>query len=292
MLAELERAWRELDADPRRPRHREHRGGRRLPDRSRRAPARHATRTRCASSRAAPSGPSCSSRAWHNGVQKPVIAAVNGVCAGRRAALRGRRRHRDRVVDRHVPRPPRLDRPGHAPTRSIAPGAQVADGADRAHGARRTPRARSPPSGRCQLGILSEVVDPPERLRDAAGELAEKIARNSPGGDGRHQAGAVGRARARASPTPAGPARAELRRHVGPPRPGGGPARLRREARAAVAGDLIAMTDYDDPEGRAPRPGGLADLQPARPAQRHEQPDARRVRRRLDGARRATPRSG
>ncbi len=31
-----------------------------------------------------------------------------------------------------------------------------------------------------QLGMLSQVVDPPERLRDAAQELAEQIARNSP----------------------------------------------------------------------------------------------------------------
>ena len=31
-----------------------------------------------------------------------------------------------------------------------------------------------------QLGILSQVVDPPERLRDEAQALAETIARNSP----------------------------------------------------------------------------------------------------------------
>jgi enoyl-CoA hydratase/carnithine racemase len=31
-----------------------------------------------------------------------------------------------------------------------------------------------------ELGMISEIVDPPERLRDAAQELAEKIARNSP----------------------------------------------------------------------------------------------------------------
>ena len=31
-----------------------------------------------------------------------------------------------------------------------------------------------------ELGIISEVVDPPERIREAALELAEKIARNSP----------------------------------------------------------------------------------------------------------------
>jgi enoyl-CoA hydratase/carnithine racemase len=31
-----------------------------------------------------------------------------------------------------------------------------------------------------ELGMISEVVDPPDRLRAAAQELAEKIARNSP----------------------------------------------------------------------------------------------------------------
>ena len=31
-----------------------------------------------------------------------------------------------------------------------------------------------------ELGMISEVVDPPGRLREAAQELAEKIARNSP----------------------------------------------------------------------------------------------------------------
>jgi enoyl-CoA hydratase/carnithine racemase len=31
-----------------------------------------------------------------------------------------------------------------------------------------------------ELGMISQVVDPPERLRDEAQALAEKIARNSP----------------------------------------------------------------------------------------------------------------
>jgi enoyl-CoA hydratase/carnithine racemase len=31
-----------------------------------------------------------------------------------------------------------------------------------------------------ELGMISQIVDPPERLRDAAQELAETIARNSP----------------------------------------------------------------------------------------------------------------
>src|SRR5690606_19319787 len=31
-----------------------------------------------------------------------------------------------------------------------------------------------------ELGMISQVVDPPDRLREAAQELAERIARNSP----------------------------------------------------------------------------------------------------------------
>ena len=61
-----------------------------------------------------------------------------------------------------------------------------------------------------QLGILSEVVDPPERLREAARELADQDRPQLTRRHGRHQAGALGRARARASPTPAGPGAREL----------------------------------------------------------------------------------
>ena len=43
--------------------------------------------------------------------------------------------------------------------------------------------------------MISQIVDPPERLREEAQELAEKIARNSPAAMRRHQEGAVGRAR-------------------------------------------------------------------------------------------------
>jgi enoyl-CoA hydratase/carnithine racemase len=39
---------------------------------------------------------------------------------------------------------------------------------------------RMPASRAYELGMISQVVDPPERLRDAAQELAETIARNSP----------------------------------------------------------------------------------------------------------------
>jgi len=39
---------------------------------------------------------------------------------------------------------------------------------------------RMPAQRAYELGMVSEVVDPPERLRDAAQALAETIARNSP----------------------------------------------------------------------------------------------------------------
>ena len=39
---------------------------------------------------------------------------------------------------------------------------------------------RMPATRAYELGMVSEVVDPPERLREAAQELAEKIAANSP----------------------------------------------------------------------------------------------------------------
>ena len=83
--------------------------------------------------------------------------------------------------------------------------------------------------------MISQIVDPPERLRDEAQELAEKIAKNSPAAMARDQAGAVGRARARASPTRAAPARGELVSMWGHPDQDGGPAGVRREARARWA---------------------------------------------------------
>jgi enoyl-CoA hydratase/carnithine racemase len=39
---------------------------------------------------------------------------------------------------------------------------------------------RMPAARAYELGMISQIVDPPERLRDAAQELGETIARNSP----------------------------------------------------------------------------------------------------------------
>jgi enoyl-CoA hydratase/carnithine racemase len=116
--------------------------------------------------------------AWHNQVDKPVIAAVNGICAGGGLHFVA---DADIViassnatfVDPHVSvgqvsalEPIALSR--QSPMESISRMALVGR-----H--ERVTAARA-----YQLGIISQVVDPPERIREAALELAEKIARNSP----------------------------------------------------------------------------------------------------------------
>ncbi len=115
--------------------------------------------------------------AWHNGVRKPVIAAVNGVCAGGGLHFVA---DADIVIvaedatflDPHVSigqvsayEVVALVRksPAEAIFRMALVGRHERMDARRAH----------------QLGICSEVVAP-DRLRAAATELAGKIARNSP----------------------------------------------------------------------------------------------------------------
>jgi enoyl-CoA hydratase len=116
--------------------------------------------------------------AWHNQVWKPVIAAVNGVCAGGGLHFVA---DADIVVaasnasfvDPHVSlgQVSAYETIGlvrKSPMEPIVRMALVG-----AHERIDAARAR-------QLGILSQVVDPPDGLRDAAQDLAEKIARNSP----------------------------------------------------------------------------------------------------------------
>lgn len=116
--------------------------------------------------------------AWHNEVWKPVIAAVNGVCAGGGLHFVT---DADIVIaaadatflDPHVSvgqvsafETIGLARkvPMEAVTRMALLGRHERLDAARAH----------------QLGMVSQVVDPPGRLREEAQALAEKIARNSP----------------------------------------------------------------------------------------------------------------
>ena len=116
--------------------------------------------------------------AWHNSVTKPVICAVNGLCAGGGLHFVA---DADIVIasssakflDPHVSigqvtayEAIGLARkmPFEAVMRMALLGRHERMSAQRAY----------------ELGMISEVVDPPERLREVAQELAEKIALNSP----------------------------------------------------------------------------------------------------------------
>jgi enoyl-CoA hydratase/carnithine racemase len=116
--------------------------------------------------------------AWHNQVWKPVLAAVNGVCAGgglhfvADADVVIAASNAD-FVDPHVSlgQVSAYETIGlvrKSPMEPIVRMALVG-----VHERIDASRAR-------QVGILSQVVHPPERLRDEAQILAEKIARNSP----------------------------------------------------------------------------------------------------------------
>ena len=116
--------------------------------------------------------------AWHQGVRKPVITAVNGICCGGGFHWVA---DADIVIaaadaqffDPHVSigQVVALEAiglirkmPAEAVMRMALVGRYERMSAQRAY----------------ELGMLSEVVDPPERLRERAQELAETIAKNSP----------------------------------------------------------------------------------------------------------------
>jgi enoyl-CoA hydratase len=177
MLAELETAWKELDADP---------GVRvivntgsgrvfqtgldvkqlaRDPD----ALREQSRRTRDATLRLT---------AWHNGVAKPVIAAVNGTCAGG-----GLHFVADADIVLAAADATFLD--PHVSIGQVT--AYEAIGLLRKMPAEAVMRMallgryeRLTAERAMQLGMVSQVVDPPERLRHEAQALAEKVARNSP----------------------------------------------------------------------------------------------------------------
>jgi enoyl-CoA hydratase/carnithine racemase len=177
MLAELERAWRELDADPdvrvivNTGEGRSFQTGLDLRQLSGDPEAlrEQSRRTKRAELRIT---------AWHNQVWKPVIAAVNGTCAGGGLHFVA---DADIVIaasdatflDPHVSVGQvtayeaiglMKKMSGEAVTRMALVGAHERTSAQRAY----------------ELGMVSQVVDPPERLRDEARALAAKIARNSP----------------------------------------------------------------------------------------------------------------
>ena len=171
---------------------------------------------------------------WHNDVWKPVITAVNGICAGGGFHW---------IADADIVLAA-SDATFFDPHVSVG---QVA--AYELIGlARRMPfeavlrmalvgrHERMSAERALALGMISQVVEPPERLREEAQELAEKIAAQFARRHGGHEARAVGGPRAGAHRRlQGGRHRAGL--HVGPSRPGRGPPGLRREAGAAVGHD-------------------------------------------------------
>ncbi|MCK9926337.1 enoyl-CoA hydratase/isomerase family protein [Frankia sp. Mgl5] len=116
--------------------------------------------------------------AWQVGVSKPVIAAVNGLCAGGGLHFVA---DADIVIaasdaeftDPHVSVGQATAFEGIALSRRMA--AETVLRMALAGGHERLGAARAH-----QLGMLSEIVDPPDRLRERAQRLAETIATNSP----------------------------------------------------------------------------------------------------------------
>ena len=138
-------------------------------------------------------------------------------------------------------------------------GAEVADGGGHAHGAGRPPRAHSAPSGPTSSGSSARWSIRPSDLRDAGPGAGRDDRPQLAGRDGGHQAGALGRLRARASPTPAGPAPPSwCRCGATPTRPR---ARPRSPSSASPSGSRshLSPKDHDDvlhllvPDRRAPR---------------------------------------
>jgi enoyl-CoA hydratase/carnithine racemase len=116
--------------------------------------------------------------AWHNEVWKPVIAAVNGLCAGGGLHFVA---DADIVIaavsasflDPHVS----IGQVSAFETIALVKKSPMEPILRMAFVGR---QERMPAQRAYELGILSQVVDPPERLHDEAQALAENIARNSP----------------------------------------------------------------------------------------------------------------
>jgi enoyl-CoA hydratase len=116
--------------------------------------------------------------AWHNGVWKPVVAAVNGICAG--GGL-----HFVADADIVIASSDAVFLDTHVSVGQVAAFELIGL-------ARRMPfeavlrmalvgrHERISAERALDLGMISQVVDPPGRLREEAQALAEKIARNSP----------------------------------------------------------------------------------------------------------------
>src|SRR6476659_8060223 len=116
--------------------------------------------------------------AWHQKVWKPVITAVNGICAGGGfhwiadadivIAASDAQFFDPHVSIGQVVSIEAIGLMKKMPVEAVMRMAFV----DRYE--------RMSAQRAYELGMISQIVDPPERLRDAAQELAERIAQNSP----------------------------------------------------------------------------------------------------------------
>jgi enoyl-CoA hydratase/carnithine racemase len=177
MMTELEQAWRELDADP---------SVRVIVNageganfqtgldvaalsRDKAAMTEQSRRTRDAELRFT---------GWHNQVWKPVIAAVHGNCVGGGLHFVA---DADIVIaagdarffDTHVSVGQVMAYEGVGLVRKMAFEPIMRMALTGRHERMSAARAY-------ELGMISQIVDPPERLREEAQALAEKIAQNSP----------------------------------------------------------------------------------------------------------------
>jgi enoyl-CoA hydratase len=176
MLGQLEQAWRELDADPavrvivNSGRGKAFQTGLDVVELARNPEAlrEQSRRTRKSELRIS---------AWHNGVGKPVIAAVNGACAGGGLHFVA---DADVVIasslatflDPHVSLGQVTAFEAIALVRKVPAEAVLRMALVGRHERIDARRAM-------KLGLVGEVVDDPERLVDRAQELAETIAANS-----------------------------------------------------------------------------------------------------------------
>ena len=116
---------------------------------------------------------------WHNDVWKPVIAAVNGVCAGGGLHFVA---DADIVIastERHLRRPARFGGPGDR-VRDDRAGEEIAHGSGAAHGVRRAATSGCRRNARTSSVSAPRWSTRPNGWSAVAQALGELIARNSP----------------------------------------------------------------------------------------------------------------